>query len=104
MSSDLADRVGEGLLDQAVGGWGEGEGVALGEVVASAGGDPVDLVQPVQRRNAGFDAGAASGFHDERQVVQQAGQIVGVGRGAALFLDAHPAGQHVLGNTWNTYS
>ncbi len=94
MSSTLRSAR-QNLLDQDVGVRGEGETGLLGEVVAPAGRDPVDLVQPVHRRNARFYRGPAAGLHDARQMVQQAGQIVGVRRIAVLLLAAHPTGQHV---------
>ncbi|MEV6804617.1 hypothetical protein [Streptomyces sp. NPDC051132] len=46
---DLALGLREDFPDRDVVGRGEGEGVVLGQVVAAAGGDPVDIVQPVQR-------------------------------------------------------
>ena len=67
----------------------------LGEGVVAAAGDPVDLVQVVQGRDPGLDAGPAAEFDLERQDVQQTCQVVGVGRVAALLLDPDAACQHV---------
>lgn len=91
----LARGVEEELLHEGVGLRAEGEGVGLREAVVLPFGDPVDLVEEVQGRDASLDRRAAPDLDLEGQEVEEAAEVVGVGRVAPLLFDPDAACEDV---------